>query len=97
MLYRSLLSVGWGGMAALAMAAAAAGVLPALSAIGSPPPLPLRGARAALAVVLIALIVILGLYPQPCFDTAREGLSSLQRITSGAPKVSSIEIFGRQQ
>jgi NADH:ubiquinone oxidoreductase subunit 2 (subunit N) len=70
MLYRSLLSVGWGGMAALAMAAAAAGVLPALSAIGSRPPLPLRGARAVFAVVVIALIVILGIYPQPAISLA---------------------------
>jgi NADH:ubiquinone oxidoreductase subunit 2 (subunit N) len=70
MLYRSLLSVGWDGMAALAMAAAAAGVLPALWAIGFPPPLPLKGARAALAVALIALIVILGLYPQPAISLA---------------------------
>jgi NADH:ubiquinone oxidoreductase subunit 2 (subunit N) len=70
MLYRSLLSVGWGGMAALAIAVAAAGVLPALSAIGLPPPLPLKGARAAVAVVLIALIVILGLYPQPAISLA---------------------------
>jgi len=63
MVYRSLLNVGWGGVAALAMAAAVAGVLPAVWALGSSPPLPLKGSRAVISVALIALIAALGLYP----------------------------------
>ncbi len=47
--------------------------------------------------MMIALILWLGLYPQPCLDTAKEGLSSLQRITSEVSKVNSMEIVGRQQ
>ena len=47
--------------------------------------------------IMIALILWLGLYPQPCLDTASDGLLSLQRITNEAPKVSPIEVFGRQQ
>jgi hypothetical protein len=46
---------------------------------------------------MMAVILWLGLYPQPCLDKAQDGLSSLQKITSGAPKVSSIKISGRQQ
>jgi NADH-quinone oxidoreductase subunit M len=51
----------------------------------------------AVIAVMMAVILWLGLYPQPCLDKARDGLSSLQKITSGAPKVSSIKISGRQQ
>jgi len=64
MLYRSLLSVGWGSLTWLAMVATAIGVLPALWALSSPPPLPLKGPRAFLVFMLAAAILVLGCYPQ---------------------------------
>jgi NADH-quinone oxidoreductase subunit M len=51
----------------------------------------------AVMAAMIAIILWLGLYPQPCLDKARDGLSGLQKITSGTPKVSSIKTSGRQQ
>ena len=87
MLYRSLLNVGWGAMAALAIAVAAVSVWPAIWAIGSPPPLPLRGGRAALAAVLIASIVILGIYPQPAISLAGmvQNLAGSSRVIALSP------------
>jgi NADH:ubiquinone oxidoreductase subunit 2 (subunit N) len=64
MVYHSLLSAGWGGVTALAMAASGAGLLPALRAIRGPR-IALRGPRALLAVALMGAIILLGLYPRP--------------------------------
>ena len=57
----------------------------------------LGGKEMTVMAAMIAIILWLGLYPQPCLDKARDGLSSLQQITKGAPEVSSIKILGRQQ
>ena len=56
----------------------------------------LEAREVAVMTALIVIILWLGLYPQPCLDKAKEGLSSLQRITSVAPKVSSNDALWRQ-
>lgn len=70
MLYRALLSVGWGSMVLLAMAVSAAALIPALIALRSPAPAPPRGLRSTLILALAALVLLLGLYPQPMLDLA---------------------------
>jgi len=56
----------------------------------------LEAREVAVMTALIVIILWLGLYPQPCLDKAKEGLSSLQRITNVAPKVSSNDALWRQ-